>query len=1270
MELVEVMRILKWLATSVLILTALLPFSPVKQDIAEASTVIIPEVTYNRDYYIGEEIIDLRSEYSKTVYLGNSRFGVTTYTAPIHYKFNYNDDSEVWKNIDTTIRDGRIDSAPYTLVIDYDKYQITFTNKKDGSTTTLALDKIGTTKTLSKTPIIDKNTATFTNVFTDVDIIIEANNKGVSIKRVIKSAGASTLADFNISQVGTGVTLSVSGKTGDVNEKLPIQSTIKDGVLSEWVDSKDLQDITYPLVIDPNLTVQPCTIDSFMRADSPTTNYGTLTYLYVQSYTTGGIHYNVRSLLQFNLSGIPADAIIDTSQMSLYYYSNAGAGYDPVGRTYWCYALTRHNWVEAQVTWNIYSTGNSWTTAGGDYTVTDGDSLAMPAGYGWVTWDIVNLTQDAYDASTTLDLLVKDGTEDNGTQKLALFYSSEYTDDTAKCPKLYVVYTVPPDPPTSVQATDGTSTANVTITWIKSDGATKYEVFRDHVGIGEVGDVDTDVDTGASAPVITAGTASSEDGGSTTHVTLSLAGESVDEVVHNYTVKAGNDAGWSAESTDNDNGYIGHGALTYQWYRSNADADAGYGAIGGATTDPYDDTAAPAPTVTAGNATASDGTSEIHVTLSVANDVGNNGAGRYYRCYLTATGATSQYSTTDRGYRGTAVLTYQWWRSSGDADADYSSLAGATTDPYNDTTAPADGSGRYYLCTVSMSGAVSGNTSSDRGYRDVAGAAPSVDSFMVEGNGRDWAVLRVYISNDQGDTIDTVGVEYGQTDAYGTGESVTGVALNTGDYYSITIRDLQPATVYHWRALASYPASDVGYGADAYLATEGSPSLREYLNSGQDGNSCNVTGITWYSQQFTTTALGHSVTSVRVYIKRYGNPGTVTLSLRHATAGLPTGLDLSSATYDGDSLLTSYQMIEFDVDDVDLTGSTQYAVVLRALAGDSSNGIYWGIDSGGGLASAISSNSTDGGLTWNTEAPKDALFEIWGEEVLEINGGGVFSGYLEDDDILFVADVLNEYPPYYPIDDSAVYFDARIYDTDGTTIIASTPLIDWSRRGIGVYLSADAATPLTWGSEYYIKIIGSFDPTNVISSYQLTTADWYGDDLTYLDRWVIREAHLMEIYYTATTGNTITFVTTRKGIEILNESGGVELDKGIVGLSYVRPDIFQTAVGLPVYNSTTWTDAFESTTTWDVEVGAGVAATMNSLGDIVGVDGKIVVQIGLLLLMVIVALVSRNFFFGLIISLPIALWGVSLHVFPVAVAMAVGSVLVFVIMYKWWFSHD
>lgn len=184
-----------------------------------------------------------------------------------------------------------------------------------------------------------------------------------------------------------------------------------------------------------------------------------------------------------------------------------------------------------------------------------------------------------------------------------------------------VSFLTKPAAPTNVAATDGVHTDKVVITWTKSTGATAYQVYRDGAGLGWLGDVATYDDTGADAPVITAGTASASDGTSNTTVTLSLAGEGVaNGTTHTYKVRAKNATGESADSAT-DTGYVGHGALTYQWMRSAADSDAAYSNIAGATTDPYNDV---------GGVTAPDG--------------------RYYKCTLSATGAASANSTSDRGW--------------------------------------------------------------------------------------------------------------------------------------------------------------------------------------------------------------------------------------------------------------------------------------------------------------------------------------------------------------------------------------------------------------------------------------------------------------------------------------------------------------------------------------------------------------------------------------------------------------------------------------------
>ena len=181
--------------------------------------------------------------------------------------------------------------------------------------------------------------------------------------------------------------------------------------------------------------------------------------------------------------------------------------------------------------------------------------------------------------------------------------------------------TDPPDTPTGVSATDGSSTDNVTITWNAAAGATDYQVFRDGSGLGWLGDVTAHIDTGADAPTITAGTVTAADNVSSAFVTLANAGESANAgTTHSYYVRAKNGYGESGNSTAN-TGYVGVGALGYQWERSAADSDAAYSTIGGATTDPYNDTG------------------------GVADP-----DGRYYRVVLSAAGASPVTTAADRGY--------------------------------------------------------------------------------------------------------------------------------------------------------------------------------------------------------------------------------------------------------------------------------------------------------------------------------------------------------------------------------------------------------------------------------------------------------------------------------------------------------------------------------------------------------------------------------------------------------------------------------------------
>ncbi|MGB6680902.1 MAG: DNRLRE domain-containing protein [Candidatus Bathyarchaeia archaeon] len=141
----------------------------------------------------------------------------------------------------------------------------------------------------------------------------------------------------------------------------------------------------------PVTTIQPADKDTYLWQHNPTVNYGNQLLMYVG----GAPYWREHTLVKFDLSSIPDGSVINSAYLRLY-YNAAGSTGDPGGRTYTVYRMTQ-DWVELECTWNIFSTGNSWTTAGGDYTDTNKASLTLPSMGGqdsWVSWTVTDIVED------------------------------------------------------------------------------------------------------------------------------------------------------------------------------------------------------------------------------------------------------------------------------------------------------------------------------------------------------------------------------------------------------------------------------------------------------------------------------------------------------------------------------------------------------------------------------------------------------------------------------------------------------------------------------------------------------------------------------------------------------------------------------------------------------------------------------------------------------------------------------------------------------------
>lgn len=383
------------------------------------------------------------------------------------------------------------------------------------------------------------------------------------------------------------------------------------------------------------------------------------------------------------------------------------------------------------------------------------------------------------------------------------------------------------------------------------------------------------------------------------------------------------------------------------------------------------------------------------------------------------------------------------------------------------------------------------------------------------------------------------------------------------------------------------------------VALAGDPTLYENLNTGGDGDSDEIYSPNWTAEQFTSDNSSHRVTSIRVPLKKVGTtPGTVTLAITQATTdNVSTGVDLSTASLNGNAMTTSYVWYDFNITDITLSGNTSYVIVVKAPTGSASDHILWQKDSGGGLADAVGSHSVNTGIDWVSDAPTDYLFEIWGDTVIEVVGVNVFSGYVEEGDWLIALTYKNTYTPYYPNEDPESYFNLQLIDD--TTIKAQVNCPVWNYRPGSIYISKSLADTFEWGSTTYkVRLIGSFGD-NPYTDYTLTDLDWKGAELDLLDRWVITQANAIG----DEEGTTLTVFVADLG-EVLNAAGHTMFSIGIPELNVVRPNLFEMVVRQPDYEETEWTPVLPGEADWEVRLGPYISGVLTGAGEIIGVDGK------------------------------------------------------------------
>lgn len=185
------------------------------------------------------------------------------------------------------------------------------------------------------------------------------------------------------------------------------------------------------------LVLQPAEgIDNWIRSGYG--NKGTDTTLTIGNGNDAN-NYTTRTLIKFDLSTLPDNAIISSATLSLF----CNGDFSSNARTFKVYRVLRA-WVESQSTWLIWKTGSNWGTAGA-FGADDCEQTAIGS-RDFTATETINAAKDFVLTPTTksgLDLgngwLIKADTEEDDAYQFA---SSDSAVE-AQRPKLTIVYTLP-----------------------------------------------------------------------------------------------------------------------------------------------------------------------------------------------------------------------------------------------------------------------------------------------------------------------------------------------------------------------------------------------------------------------------------------------------------------------------------------------------------------------------------------------------------------------------------------------------------------------------------------------------------------------------------------------------------------------------------------------------------------------------------------------------------------------------------------------------------
>lgn len=1004
--------------------------------------------------------------------------------------------------------------------------------------------------------------------------------------------------------------------------------------------------------------------ETYIRQNLPTSTYSGN---YYQIWDKTGS--TQRGLVEFDISSIPDGATITEATLEMYYEEYHTS--DPVGKILMVYKVTRTDWVEGQACWNDYKTGTTWTTGGGDYDTSLNASTIIPETYSWMSWDILDIVNDAYGGTDKVELLIRYQTEGLGSGDGIC----QIENSAPNSPKLTILYGSSPSIETEAASSITSSTA-VLNSEILSDGEGVVSV---RFGWGESSEAV--IEDYASYEVV--------DGTYTTgqHPYLGITDLSGNTTYY-FRVEGTNDI----HSFDDDVTSTIVDSLGTLYF-SNDQIRGKLHYVGGRYWAFYGSY----------YKTSTDGITWTSATACTSGSIWLDG-NFFHQSYISSDNVYYRRGQWDTDGTIAWDITYDTGANARTNSADI------CTDSEGYPWITYRGTDEYVYAMKSS--VKDGTWATESGFPDLlsgdanAGYYSSIEP-LLDGevavlwqkcitptkckvwDGDSWGSEEVAIDELVADMRDFHTLSY-EGKVYAAGYAATGRWVN--------IRDVNG----NWGT--EELVSDMGGAATMptlCLDTEWDILYCFWNNANISPNIYYKTRVagewsTNYTLWIDETTDGMDNSQSNIMATRYATNGTVAITYGTETLDTtPYKIKFAEMIGTGSSVLgdelsfitSSAPPAVPTVSTGSAAGETQSSATIQgsitSMGDESTVYVYfqWGLTTGyeksptaeqtkiaiGGFSASLSSLSastlyyyravlrygstyvygTQGNFTTLATSGSPGMDE---PDAFLIESAEVFGNYMTDvsGDQLYVVSYKIVYDVGTPTQNINDFFILQILD--GGTLRAQGTLPSWGYGPASLYLSSSAA--LTWGGSYTVRIIGRADmwDTPPEATQELSSSNWMGTNLDYLDEWVLTLAERMGTF------DDTTYLTYVPGYDyILNAAGGAKFEKAIPNLRAIRPDLFSSG-GSPVDLPTDVPS--DRSGELITNLGPEVMDYLDALGEYTGgISGE---TVGTIIWLAIAFLVLGGLGFSgkpilaLTVILPEIIGGVYLGIMPISVVITLG----------------